>query len=117
MTKKNIKSKIYKYPNPDKIQINKANFELKLRDYKASVKNKFAWKDLLFLLPAWAILLTSNFNNVWLLSGEEVKGIYFAFMVFGTLDLFKHKIPIIKNIINGNNDVTEAIEDITKECE
>jgi len=111
-----MKSKIYKYPDPDKIQINKANFELKLRDYKIKVKSKFIWKDLLFLVPAWAILLTSNFNSVWFLSGEAVKGVYLAFMVFGTLDLFKNKIPILNEALNGNNDVVEAISNITEEC-
>jgi len=116
MNKRIIKPKIYKYPESDKIQIDRANLELRLRDYKTFVKSKFAWKDLLILIPAWAILFTSNFNNIWILSGEAVKGVYLAFMVFGTLDLFKNKIPIIKQVLNGNNDVEEVISDITKKC-
>lgn len=116
MPRKNTKTRIYRYPDPDKVQINKANFELKLRDYKTNIKSKFARKDLLLLVPAWAILFTSNFNSIWFLSGEEIKGIYLAFMIFGTLDSFKNKIPVIKNFFNGNSDVIEVMDNITKEC-
>jgi hypothetical protein len=113
---KKVKSVIFEYPDPDKIQINKANLELKLRDYGGRIKDKFSWQDLLFVVPAWAILFTSNFNNsVWILSGEELKGIYIASMVLGTVGLFKNKIPFVKKIFN-KNDAIEAIEDIVREC-
>jgi len=114
MSKRIKKSRLHKYPYPDKIQIDKASLELKLREYKAAIKSGFAWRDLLFLIPAWAILCTSNFNSIWLLSEEALKGIYLAFMLIGTVDLIKNK--LFKKITNMNEDVSMTIDKITNEC-
>lgn len=78
-------TEIHKYPDPNKIEINEADFELELRNYRRSLKNKISWSDLLLLIPAWAILFTSNFRDFWIFSGEQIKGAYFILIAIGTL--------------------------------
>jgi len=77
-------NKLYRYPNPSKIEINEADLMLKLRDFRQALKNRLSWSDFLLLAPAWAILLTSDFEGFWIFSGQHVKGAYFALIFIGS---------------------------------
>ena len=106
------KAKIHKYPDPDKVEINEADFQLILRDYESFMKDKISWSDLLVLMPAWAILLTSNFNGFLVFSGEELKGMYLALMLLATIYILKGKIPFLKRIFDNKDGAIEVINRI-----
>lgn len=77
------------YPTPDSITMNEADFKLHLRDFGEANQNKISWKDLLILVPAWAVLLTANFKDVGFINGFELRGLYAALLLLGTLSYFK----------------------------
>jgi len=127
--------KVYTYPDPDEIKINEANLELRLRDCKDHLKNRPSWSDLLILVPAWAILFTSNFHNILIFSGAQLKGAYSVFMIIGTLlimvrtikvligNLFKKDFnnvrgvkKILKILFRDEYSPTQLIEDIKNKC-
>ena len=77
--------KIYKYPDPQKIQINEADFKLKLREYFDTMVNRFSFFDLFFIIPAWFPVFTSDFRSIIGTSGDKILGFYIAIIFIGNL--------------------------------
>lgn len=88
---KDIEKKIrsHEYPNPERIGINEADLKLHFQDFGEANQNKISWKDILILVPAWAVLLTADFRDTWLIKGSELRGFYAALLILGTLSYLK----------------------------
>ncbi len=91
--------KLYKYPDPDEITINEADLMLKLRDFRRALKNRPTWSDFLVLVPAWAILLTSDFEGFWKIPAKQVEGIYTAIIGIVTIVVIYRFFKSIKEIL------------------
>lgn len=113
----------YRYPDPNKIEIDEADFMLKLRNFRRALRNRPSWSDFLLLAPAWAILLTSDFQNIGLFSGQHLKGAYFALISIGTFVViggffgnikFFHRIwlAIVSQLFRDDHKPEKLIEDI-----
>lgn len=111
-------ARLYKYPLSDSIKINESDLTLKLRDFKQAIERHPCWNDFLLLVPAWAILFTSTFHDFRGISGEKLRGAYFAFLFLGSLNviirLFRSmELPdYIAVWINADHKPEKLIKDI-----
>lgn len=124
------KEKIYKYPNPKKIQINESDLKLKLKEYYERVKTTESGKflDLFIIIPAWIPVFTSNFNNFLGISGPIILGIYVAVVFMGTFmwifnarnilyRIYKEKIKKDEDWLKKNEiDPYRMVANIKSEC-
>ena len=79
------REKIYKYPEPEKIQINESDLKLKLKEYYDTVTKKVSFIDLFIMIPAWIPIFTSEFKEVFGFPGSTILGFYTAIVILGTL--------------------------------
>lgn len=103
----------YKYPDPDQITINEADFRLQMKSFSEAVKNKISLSDFLFLLSVWVVAITANFKNVWIFSGDTILGGYVAFIAVATIMILV-KLLKVKSRDNANPD--KKVESIKSNC-
>ena len=124
MTKK---AKHHKYPSPDKITIDEANFELQLEEYHKAIKSKPSLTDFLIIVPAWAIIFTSDFRGFLGFSGEVVKGFYIASIAIATVTIVARfigvaipRLPFRKKNSNSRgrqiSEPNEKVKSIKNNC-
>jgi len=77
--------KVYRHPEPARIVINEADLKLYFEDYQKALKKDISWSDFLWILPAWAVMFTLNFQGFWGLSGGTIRGIYGACIAIATI--------------------------------
>lgn len=124
------REKIYKYPNPEKIQINESDLKLKLKEYYERVRKFGNGKilDLFIIIPAWIPVFTSNFNDIYGVSGSKIIGAYIAIMFTGTIvwifssrsifyRIYKEKIKKDEDWLKKNEiDPYKIVVNIKSEC-
>ena len=124
------REKIYKYPNPEKIQINESDLKLKLKEYYERVRKSGKGRilDLFIIIPAWIPVFTSDFNDIFSISGSKIIGAYIAIMFTGTIAwifsswsilyrVYKEKIKKDEDWLNKNEiDPYKIVANIKSEC-
>src|SRR3989344_4080684 len=91
--------KYYKYPNPDFVSINEADFKILMNDFGEANRTRVSFKDILIIVPAWVVIFTAKFNEIGGISGLTLMGFYAALMVCGTLIYIIGAYPQIKHWI------------------
>lgn len=78
------KEKIFKYPDPDKIQINESDLKLKFKEYQEATTKRVSFFDLFVIIPAWFPIFNSEFKTIFGISGTQIFGAYTAIVILGT---------------------------------
>jgi hypothetical protein len=107
-------SDLYKYPDPDKIEINETDLKLRFAKYRDVVRNNRSALDLFIIIPAWLPVIFSNFNNLLGLSGTGIKYAYAAFLSIATVWWVVLVVRGFKN--KGGLDPEEQVEMIKNDC-
>jgi hypothetical protein len=77
--------KLYKYPEPDEIQINESALRLKFRQFGETVKNSVSLLDLFLIVPAWVPVFFSTFNGFRGIPGAALKAGYTTLILLATI--------------------------------
>jgi len=113
LLKKKNRIRTFRYPNPDRIEINQASLELKIKEYKNSINKKLGLSDILLIISSWAILLNKGtFDDFWLLGGDELKGFYMALIFCITVYMIFTKTRIYKWIYKDDEDIKDLLKEI-----
>lgn len=94
--------KIYKYPDPNKVEINISDLRIKLQEFKGAVRRKLSLPDIFIIGAAWIPIFTSDFNkSIGAFSGGQILGFYVAIIGFSTIFwLFSGKNSIFYPILS-----------------
>ena len=117
-------TKLYRYPDPDEIQINESALREKFREFGEAMKNNASLQDLFIIVPAWVPIFFSTFNGFRGIPGAALKAGYATFIALGTIvwiarlvasaykKVFIDKKPWMESAI----DPRKMIDSIRREC-
>lgn len=89
--------KLFKYLDPDDIQINEADLKLKFREFREAVKSCISLLDLFIIIPAWLPIFFSEFKDFYGIPGAAVVGAYAVAISIATLAwLFRIRFSVIR---------------------
>ncbi|MEA3272607.1 MAG: hypothetical protein U9P90_02980 [Patescibacteria group bacterium] len=97
-------TKEYKYPDPEYIRINEADLKLHLINFAKANKSKITIRDLIILIPAWAVLFTADFKLLFGLDPVIIKSLYAGLLIFGTAIYFNQFFWSLRRLYNWLKD-------------